>query len=428
MQITCDTLWWYSQRGNELFFHTPGDRAQYGCIQCYRPGRRIVSNGIAYRPNLSIPTNIRTITLREAQELFPDFPFFQHGPQPQRRERTATEMAMHALQMPVPVQMSQTIQQDYYSYLSQQAHHFAAPVEPLTLGQTPLDAKQCPESVEPKPKTKHTPPADALPYRTGLELTAIYKNWMGIDGYENGTDKAIAHYNEHIASTCKSRYRKNGGDFHSDGHCVEWATPVYDDWKTLKSQWEDFYRTMHQESYYPRHPDTVCGGGHIHVDLPNEQTNLRIQHLCYSYPVLPWLFTQAEDTDSANNPTKETWHHLFEKLTSDCFSQTKEFAVGNSKFKSNIIEFRFFQAAKDWTEQKLHIKFAHALVSYCANSNDVWQPAKLRTRKQLSAITKSQAVAMFKELCARIGFDWQCCEYLFKANLYPRWRKGYERT
>jgi len=430
MQITCNTLWWYGERGNELFFHTPSDGAQMGYIQCYRPGRRIVSNGIRYRPDLAVPANIRKITMREAQELFPDFPLFQHGPQPQR-ERTATEVAMAAqlatmqnqmlvaMTAPMPSQAAQDYLGAYQQYITDRYECLAPSL---------ADVAGAMQS-KPAPTPKHEQPqhADALPYRTGLELTAIYENWLGVDGYENGTDKAISHYNSHI---CKSyaTLNKNGGDFHADGHCVEWATPVYDRWQKLQKDWTDFYRWMCYESYYPRHPDTVCGGGHIHVDLPDVYVHKRIQHLCYSYPVLPWLFTQAEDTDSANNPTKETWHCRFEKLDSDCFSQTKEYAVGCSKYKHNIIEFRFFQAAKSWEEQKLHIEFAHALVSYCANSNDVWQPAKLRTHKELKAITKRQAVAMFKELCARIGFDWQRCEYLFKANLYRRWRKGYERT
>ncbi len=434
MQITCNTLWWCSERSNELFFHTPSDSAQMGYIQCYRPGRQIVSNGIRYRPDITPPASIRTITLREAQELFPDFPLFQHGHMPQRRERTATEMnsmlaAMTAPMASQPAQEYQDAYQEYVQHCMQNTYSYLAPNPAILAEAVRLASEYTPELVAPKHKPLPAPEHnDALPYRTGLELTAIYENWLGVDSYEIGTDKAIAHYNYHICSKYRSHYNKNGGDFHEDGHCVEWATPVYDDWKTLKSQWEDFYRTMHCESYYPRHPDTVCGGGHIHVDLPNEQTNQRIQHLCYSYPVLPWLFTQAEDTNSANNPTKEIWSDYFEKLDFRVFSQTKEYAVGSSKCKSNIIEFRFFQAAKSWEEQKLHIEFAHALVSYCANSNDVWQPAKLRTRKKLSDITKRQAVAMFKELCARIGFDWQRCEYLFKANLYPRWRKEYQRT
>lgn len=396
MQITCNTLWWYGAHSQELFFHTPGDLEQRGLIQCYIVGRDIVSNGVIYRADLIVPADIRAISMREARELFPSFPLWQHEPQ---RERTAYEIAMAAVTAPSLANIAQPIQPKLTS----------APFTPTPATKTPR------------------PASDALPYRTGLELTAIYKNWMGQDGYELGTDRAISHFNQYIVKAYKSYLEKLGGDFHGDGHCVEWATPVYEDWRTLRNQWKDFYTWMRNESYYPRHPDTVCGGGHIHVDIPYTNTNKRIQHLCYSYPVLPWIFTQAEDTDSANNPPKLYYSEYFAKLNSSCLSQTKEYAVGRSKWKDGVIEFRFFQAASNWEEQKLHIEFAHAIVSYCINSNDVWRPAKLRSQRQLSAITKQQAVAMFKEFCAIIGFDWRRCQYLFKANLYPRWQRGYVR-
>jgi len=155
MQITCDTLWWYSERGNKLFFHTPGDSTQMGYIQCYRPGRRIVSNGIRYRPDLVIPANIRKITMREAQELFPDFPLFQHGPQPQVQQalgRTATEMAMTA-------RLASMQNQIYEQYIANRYKYLAPSLADLA------GAMQS----KPAPTPKHEQPqhADALPYRTG---------------------------------------------------------------------------------------------------------------------------------------------------------------------------------------------------------------------------------------------------------------------
>lgn len=433
MQITCNTLWWYCADKRELYFHTPGDPEQRGYIQCYTVNSRhhIRPNYIRYSSSLVIPPGIHAISLREAQELFPDFPLFQHGPtEPQHR--TATEAALIAAQNSLRAQ-SAMYTEAYNSYIRNREQNCTTyqqytPTPPSAvaeaLAKTELDSKPKPALEQSKRQPKH----DALSFRTGLELTAIYQQWQSMINYADGTDHAVAYYNKHIVSQYKSEFNKNKGDLHTDGHCVEWSTSVYEDWSTLKKWWEQFYCYMRNVNYYPRHPDTVCGGGHIHVDLPDDSyTYKRIQHLCYSYPVLPWIFTQAEDTDSANNITLDYWKPYFEKLDSSCLTSTKEYAVGTSKYKSNVIEFRLFQAASSWEEQKLHIEFAHAIVAYCVNSHNIWRPANLRTKRQLSAITKKQAVAMFKEFCAIIGFDWKRCQYLFKANLYPRWHKGYTR-
>lgn len=276
---------------------------------------------------------------------------------------------------------------------------------------------------------KTTPPPlptpAALPYRTGVEWTAIVTDYVPDENCEQNTHRLVQFCNEKTVEAIESNF--TGGCLHTDGHCIEWSSPPYDTWRELQDDYDKFYRIMRQNCYAPRHPLTICGGGHIHVNVPHSNVITRLQHFIYSYPVLPWIFLQPEDTESGSHPY-EYYQKYFTDLTSSGFSCTKDFAVCNSDYKDDRIEFRFFQAAKNWQEQKLHIEFAHALVRYSIESQHVWRPAKLKSERQLALITKQQAIDMFKHVCALIDFDWQRCEYLFSDNLYPRWQRGYSRT
>lgn len=273
-----------------------------------------------------------------------------------------------------------------------------------------------------------------LPFITGIELTAIYERYFET---EETYDLAINALNQLVAKDLASNGFKG---CITDGHCIEWPSKVFRNWKDLEETFEYWQSACAGWYYKPKHPATVCGGGHIHLTLPNESIASQLARFIWHYPVIPWVFLMPEDTDSANYPC--SYHSIWSgkmqqpyNLTSPSLFSTKEYSVGLGAgglaaggTKPNVIELRFFEAASNWEEQKLHLEFAYALATYvCTTQNLIGIPKPMHPT-DLRKISYKQALESFKQLCAIINFDWHRCTYLFRRNLKPRWRKGYHRT
>lgn len=357
--ITCDTRWW-CEESRTLFFFTPNANQTHIAKWWRAMGEHIETTLIRYTPDIRPSSIITEISLREAQQRFPDFPLFRHW------------------------------------------SSVGPPPEPKIQQPSPQLAK------------------DTIPFKIGIELTAIPKGYRQHEYSEYNCDKMTEVYIDWVIRNCNVK-----DSCHRDSHCVEYKTDPLTSWQECEWIYKNFHREMSKYSCFPHHPDTVCGGGHIHVDLPNEQVHNRVHNLLYSYPSVPWIFLQLNDEESANHAYM-SYQDQFDKW-GRIEHASKDMAIVSSKGSNTRVEFRFFEAAPTWEEQKLHIDFAIAVCQYCTETQNVHKPVTLLSPAQLSRITKQEAVAQFKHLCALIGFDWTHCKHLFKRNLYPRWQKGYNR-
>lgn len=278
-----------------------------------------------------------------------------------------------------------------------------------------------------------------LPFATGLELTAVYKYHQEVPSVFSDThvDPATVHYIEYVANILKQMHHYKD-QVAQDYHCVEWKTPVYKDWITLQEDVERFRRNTENYTLVPRHPATVCGGGHIHLDLPSMKARNRFRDLVFSCPAIPWVFLSPDDTESANNPTlcrreglKRSRYNNKPRILTE-WHKSKEYAVcqGGKAEDScrRTVECRFFEAAEDWEEQKLHLDFAYALAAFASDKKNKIPSVILYTPPQLQRIKCGEAIVMFGKLCELIGFDYTRCIKQIDRNLIPRWNRGYERT
>jgi len=280
------------------------------------------------------------------------------------------------------------------------------------------------------PEETETKPATPLPFTTGIELTAVYGNHQELYG---GTDPQTKEYVNIIARYLRRRNRR----IITDGHCIEFPTKILRTWEETKRTFEQFRARCSSYNFHARHPATVCGGGHIHLGLKTKAAAIRFRNLVFSYPAIPWTFLHPCDTESGNNPTRIIWggKDFGEPtvLEKDIIHSTKDYSVGAGggsalSPKPGIVECRFFEAAENWEEQKLHLDFAYALATYATTSHNVHKQYICPTQRKLSRITRAQAIAMMRELCSLIDFDFARIQKQIKRNLYPRWWKGYQRT
>lgn len=274
---------------------------------------------------------------------------------------------------------------------------------------------------------------DPLPFCTGIEFSAIYKHYSQFNySCEESTPNVWQVYNAHIAQQLNSSYSAfQKYKVKTDGHCIEWPSPVFSDWTALEEAYNEFTKRASDYEYYPHNENVVCGGGHIHLDLPTTKDGIRLRDFVFNYPCIPWVFLQPNDTESGETPKKyKAWSNKLKvsrQATLSSLYESKDWSISKSA-KPNCIELRFFEAPLNWHEQKLQLQFAYALATYASTSHNVHKPVKFYTARQMQSIKRKDAIRMFTEVCALIGVDFFDYEFLVERNLIPKWQRGYKRV
>lgn len=302
-----------------------------------------------------------------------------------------------------------------------------------------------------------------LLYPIGIENTAIPRSYA--ENRWRASSIAVSDAEEKIDSILR---RRKIAHTHCtvDGHCVEVATRKLWSMEQAENSCKKVREVFDQANCAPKNPDTVCGGAHIHVGIPDLKRRVHIFRGLLSMYYLPWIFGEADDTGSMNNVLNEK-----EKVTERTyFIHTNPTALSSywgrigvvtgligpenlltkpvmSKMISGCdketlvrltwytVELRFFEMAPTWEEQKLQIEFANKLIAYADRSvhnYNGWRKDILingmKNDRDFQKITPDQALNDFKNLCASMGVDWQAYIPFINRNLYPRWSDGRRRT
>jgi hypothetical protein len=239
----------------------------------------------------------------------------------------------------------------------------------------------------------------------GVEVTGIPPE--PFDAY-GGFSSRVRHL------VCDEFHRLGYEKAYIDGHCLEVPSPIF----LSIERYGDWYRslrdvmTMYRLS--PHHPDVVCGGGHIHVEvLSDRKANAIIADLQGRY-YLPWVFSQSDEEESCDNVAIDHPGNFFK---------------GQSVYRSGYrtVEFRFFEAPLTWSEQKDQLDFVEAYMKWARKNVKLSTKHTLITFKELNAISMYDAVTMFRKMCGEIGVEANRYEKYIRRNLEPRWGEGYVR-
>lgn len=164
----------------------------------------------------------------------------------------------------------------------------------------------------------------------------------------------------------------------------------------------------------PHHPRVVCGGGHIHVGGLNMDQRMHVFHHVANRPWLPWIFSQPDEEESCDNiRTYTIWGVAY---------NTKTHSVSCSSYST--VEFRFFEAPLNWSEQWDHIDFTMRFVSYVLGEE---RPPVRFWGKELQRISKQDCIVSFRKLLGALGLSYPRYEKYIQRNLLPRWRLNRRR-
>lgn len=255
---------------------------------------------------------------------------------------------------------------------------------------------------------------------------------------------------------------------HHDVHCIEVSSPKLYTMQEAESWCIAVRDIFNFYDCYPKHPETVDGGAHIHLGIKDKYLKVALAKDLIMRPFLPWVFGEKDEVDSMNVLiNKKTYMRdllleednldrdvvfyspgLFRVLLSLIYNTdpvkvkisptcdiiglmdwSKDYMF-RSCFHLNTFEFRFFEMTPTWEEQKLQIQFLMAYVKWVKNRmhrGDVTNVA-LITDHELQMIRPQQAIDGFKKLCQDIRIDFAPYKVFINRNLLPRWGKNKRRV
>lgn len=151
---------------------------------------------------------------------------------------------------------------------------------------------------------------DKFPYPIGIEMTAIPASYneklhqrgvLSLAGYHDyPTDQLL----DGLTYKIKKSLRKNQIKFYhcqQDGHCIEVASPKLYSWSETERWAKAVRKVFKQHDCHPKHPETVCGGCHVHVGSIKVDDKIKLLSDVIMRPYLPWVFGEPDDTNSMNN-------------------------------------------------------------------------------------------------------------------------------
>jgi hypothetical protein len=301
-----------------------------------------------------------------------------------------------------------------------------------------------------------------FPWTIGIEMTGISEDYTNVDDHFVSWAKVIDKYlklKEVSYDQCIN-----------DIHCVEVTSKVLNS----KEEYRIFSQSVREafERYHikPKHPTVVDGGNHIHVGVTNPSLAAFIYRDITNHPFLPWVFSEPDEIESCDNLIKETtrikkWSKVLAQEKPKELIDIASIYIGKDEYsvhqslvmhsplsmnlvsdrnfnyfdsKSQLIsrnphyqtvEFRFFEAPYDWSEQEDQIDFLLAYMHWVCYryQHDEKVTPNILTRKQLQKIKQSTAINAFKLLLKNIGLEYSRYEKYVQRNLKPRWENGRDR-
>ena len=103
-----------------------------------------------------------------------------------------------------------------------------------------------------------------------------------------------------------------------DGHCIEIPSPKFTTWGKARNFYQFVKRLFRKHGITPHNRYTVCGGNHLHFGVSHWAVLSRILRIVARHPEIAWVFTQPDDTDSANSIFSDAHlHGAYMKIPTD---------------------------------------------------------------------------------------------------------------
>jgi hypothetical protein len=323
----------------------------------------------------------------------------------------------------------------------------------------------------------------------GIELTAIHKEYR--EKYHGGRirrasgSRVVKYPNDALLEPVipfikKAMKRQNlqCTDVMIDDHCIEIPSKkLYSLAQT--AAWSIAMRKIFaSHDCFPKHPETVDGGAHIHVGIKDVQFKIEVFKDLIMRPYLPWVFGDPDEAFAMDNfihrkDLVDGFLHHREIIKNDGFHGHNEIenysSLGaglmhlwytpNAYMKPCVaksfnykdymarlsgmgtLEFRFFEMTETWEEQELQIKFLMAYLEwmwkrFLKEKKDVLEyperklsltNVSIHEPDYLKKIKKEEAAGQFNNFCRTIGVDHVTYKPFVERNLYPRWELGRQR-
>lgn len=318
-----------------------------------------------------------------------------------------------------------------------------------------------------------------FPFAVGIELTGIRKDFsVAVDDEDN--DALTEAASKLVSAKMAKRYPKyySIGNYR-DIHCIEFPSPTFSTLGEMK-RFYDF--TMAQFAHYhiaPHHPEVVCGGNHIHFELNDLEWIRKILRDSVRRPWIPWIFTQADDTDSCGNyddedlgvrmrkakryektkaanpdadvytaPYNYGFYHMlatnkpfppdaWHGITSSkdyAFSFDQYPSARSRRFKRHsqetalVLEIRCVEAPLNFDEMKDQLDFFIRYVHYVKARPMPKGRLHLWKKAELQEIRRKDCVKEFYALLHQLGLDPKRYEKYVRRNLYTRWTMKRKRV
>lgn len=297
-----------------------------------------------------------------------------------------------------------------------------------------------------------------LPHSFGFELSALAPKYSenGFGGLTDAcikrTDRLVSQLRAYLDEV--DEYR--GTKVARDGHCLEAPSPVFQNFNDAVKFYRYVWAFLTRKGATPHHWKTVCGGGHLHFGVNNLNQIRNLMRNVATHYFLGWVFTQPDDTDSANcaladidlrrmqveencplvgnnnnvdaynayagvgpwRPTPDEFKYLHGAKALAC--------TGTKQGDTHTVEFRCVEAPKNEDEFADQVEFfARYLAEF---KNDTPAPLRFITDEALNAIPQEQAIEDFNRLCRTLNLDPKRYEKYVNRNLKPRWELDRVRT
>jgi hypothetical protein len=143
-----------------------------------------------------------------------------------------------------------------------------------------------------------------LPYSMGIELTGVPKLLFdtqidrlcsdGITTYKSCDWDRIEKYKQMMQDELGKKLQWERAYAHIDSHCFEVPSPIFRTSLSMRKWFVRVRKIMKKHGLTPHHDDAVCGGGHIHVGISNQDLRLKVVKSVRQNFFLPWVFSQPD--------------------------------------------------------------------------------------------------------------------------------------
>lgn len=252
-------------------------------------------------------------------------------------------------------------------------------------------------------------------YTLGIELTSIPEKPFDVEDKKvvcsDGSSYMTRDWEGHRIFVSKitrklGKLKNPNYSPHTDSHCFEVPSPIFKDSETMKKWFIKVRGIMRKNGLKPHHEDTVCGGGHIHVGIVDQELQDKLIKFVRHHYFLPWIFSQPDEEGACDNWCPRE-HKGWDK-------------EGSVRDNGPTVEFRFFESALNWPEQWDHVVFVNRYVDWVKKARNTHQKTKY-TMKELNKITQKQTIKSFKALLTKLKLPYSRYEKYVIRNLEPRW-------